>query len=163
MRIIRGDTLHISTNRKSNKAASTGGDTASIPTNRKYEQLQQHMFVVVCGPILRRSPDYPFPQSGEVLLVPIHSYNPNHPKHDATCLLEKGDHPFIVHTSYVNYRSARHNSEKYLLQKINSREYRTDQPMDEQIVQRIHNGFYKTRHYKNFVFDYLEHPTNRRY
>ena len=138
------------------------GDTIHIPTNQKHGQPQKHLFVVVCYPILHYSPAHPIPQPGEVLLVPINSYNPNHPKHDATCLLEKGDHPFIAHTSYINYFFARYELETHLLQKINKREYQTDQPMNEQIVQRIHDGFYKTRRYENFVFDYLEHPDSRR-
>ncbi len=58
-------------------------------------------------------------------------------KSDTTCLLRRGDHPFIKHDSYVRFRSAKKALVEELDALIKARHLRPHQPADAALVVRI--------------------------
>jgi hypothetical protein len=74
--------------------------TLLIPSGPVGNPDQKHLFILLTDPV-------PTANGGkEVLLVGVSSVR-NGQFHDPACLLYSGDHPFIDHKSYVNYRMAR--------------------------------------------------------
>ena len=142
------------------------GDALLVPDNFNDPNSKKHLRVVVGNVV---------PPHGEVLLASIASYDEN-AGHDSTCLLHPGDHPFIRHVSYINYRFAEVMLVAKLLKHMQPKPGDPNQTnrialkpttvhyshVSEDVLKRIHDGFYKTKRVGNFVFYYLEHPTNRR-
>ena len=58
-------------------------------------------------------------------------------KSDTTCLLRRGDHPFIKHDSYVRFRSAKKALVEELDALIKARRLRPHQPANAALVVRI--------------------------
>jgi mRNA-degrading endonuclease toxin of MazEF toxin-antitoxin module len=58
-------------------------------------------------------------------------------KTDTTCILRRGDHPFIKHDSYVRFRSAKKALVEELDVLIKARRLRPHQPADAAMVERI--------------------------
>ena len=102
-----------------------------------------HLHVVMCDPNL----------VGQVLLVSICTYNEEKRDHDSTCLLDKGDHPFIKHRSYVRYASAE------IRRASNLKNMTGKGFINEMVFQKILDGFYVSRHAGRFVFEYLPKPS----
>lgn len=62
---------------------------------------KNHLHVVCNNPIY-----YPIYGCDSILVVNITTVYPAPAHHDPACLLYKGEHPFIVHDSYVYYADA---------------------------------------------------------
>jgi hypothetical protein len=58
-------------------------------------------------------------------------------KTDTTCILRRGDHPFIKHDSYVRFRSAKKALVEELDALIKARRLRPHQPADPALLERI--------------------------
>ena len=74
----------------------------------------EHLFTIICGPKNIASATRP-----EWLSASICSVKPGVPS-DESCVLEVGDHPFLVRQSYVSYSQLRVDFEDDLKQKIAS-------------------------------------------
>lgn len=122
--------------------------TLLVPSNPQGNLSLKHLFVVMCDPN---------PQ-GDVLLVSISTYKEGRRDHDSTCLLEKGDHPFIKHTSYVQYESARQESATTLTQRVASKLYVDHGLVDTQVFRKILDGFYVSDFVKPFASEFLPEP-----
>ena len=92
------------------------------------------------------------------MLVPVSTYKEGRKGHDDTCLLEQGDHPFIKHRSYIKYRSARQEPADKLKQGVANKLYVAHEMIDDDVFQRILEGFGRSRLVSQFVFNYLPPP-----
>lgn len=61
--------------------------------------------------------------------------------HDATCELDKGDHRFITHPTFVDYRHAGVLNATKLLTGIANGELRASDPIGDALYERILQGF----------------------
>lgn len=61
--------------------------------------------------------------------------------HDATCELDKGDHRFITHPTFVDYRHAGVLNATKLLTGIANGELQASDPIDDALYERILRGF----------------------
>lgn len=75
--------------------------------------------------------------------------------HDATCELRQGDHPFIRHASYVDYRNARVEFADRLERGIALGEFVVRPPVSEEVFARIQAGVATSVFSKRFVRDFL--------
>ncbi len=118
-------------------------DTVLIPSGPAQDGSQKHLHVVMCNPTL----------AGMVLLVSITSCKNTYD--DTTCILQAGDHLFITKESYVFYRFAQTRLVQHLLDEIKNKNCSLKLPIDEEIFNKIRQGFYRSRFTKKFVFEYL--------
>ena len=76
---------------------------------------------------------------GNNLLVPICSVRDKRP-HDKTCLLGKGDHDFIRHSSYVFYAGMRIYPADHIEKKLQDRYFRLRELLDERVFALVCAG-----------------------
>ena len=104
--------------------------TILIPANSA-----SHLHFVCSNSIL-----YPNMAKECVLLVNISSVKNNTPI-DSTCLLNIGDHPFITKPSFVYYKKAEIFSVTGINQQIAEGNYTVKEDCDNEVFNRILNGF----------------------
>lgn len=106
--------------------------TILIPTG---SQSEKHLFFVCSDPVF-----YP-PKTKECILAVNISTIVAGVDHDPTCVLQKDDHPFIKHPSYVYYRKADIFGAVTVATKIRSGEIFTHEPCNDVVFRRIIAGF----------------------
>jgi len=80
-----------------------------------------------------------------VLLVNLSSYvDDGRRAVDATCLLEPGDHAFVVHTSFVYYEKARIAEISQLQRALDHGAMRPHEPIGKSLLHRIWEGFLRS-------------------
>ena len=99
-----------------------------------------HLFILLTNP---KQPDgY---ACNHNLLVPIGSIYPNKP-HDSTCRLYTGDHVFITHDSYVNYKFVRIEETQKLNDGCKNGYFKQLDNLDTRIFARVCQGLMDSRH-----------------
>ena len=110
------------------------GDCLLIETNEEVGHIKSHLFVIILeGEIYTRN----------TIIVNIQSVPKG--KFDNTVVLRKGDHEFIDHDSFVNYRLARIISLSELEKKIAEGTAVVKSSFDNDIFQLICDGISKSR------------------
>ena len=98
----------------------------------------RHLWVVVSDP--KKNPD-------RVVIVNLNSIKSEF-IHDPACMLDKGDHPFVHHPTYVNYQLAR----EYTLSKLTewTKQYKLDMQtsVSSSLLARIRLGAAKSKFLK---------------
>lgn len=96
------------------------GDTfhAPLPPNN-----QPHLFVVISDP---RQDD------SRVVLVPLMTIDGDDETQDLSCCLKVGDHPFVQHPTYVNFRCAARPSAETILERA-----KRGKPVSTELLVRI--------------------------
>ena len=94
-----------------------------------------HLFVVVFEP--KKITGYG--QCEQVLLVPFCSIYPGE-KYDPACILQTGDHGFLNHASYVDYRNSRIESVNHIRERIDNKIFRVHDPVSDLLLHRIQQG-----------------------
>lgn len=113
--------------------AVAAGDTF-LPKDAR--NLPAHLWIVVTDP-------EGVPPS--VLLVNLSSYvDDGRRAIDATCLLEPGDHPFVVHTSFVYFEKARVSETSQLERALDLGAMHPHTPIGEALLGRIRKGFLRS-------------------
>ena len=79
----------------------------------------------------------PSAHSGFVLIVNVSTLRPNA---ETTCLVQVGDHPFIMHDSYVRYGSARKVKATDLAEAVKKGLLRPQQPASKDLLAKIRAG-----------------------
>jgi hypothetical protein len=97
----------------------TAGETFLLPG------LDDHLWMVISDPA--KAPD-------QLVVVCFLSWQP---QYDQACVLEAGDHPFIKHSTCVNYPGARVVSEAKLESLKARGAFRTKDPLSTQLLTRI--------------------------
>lgn len=64
---------------------------------------------------------------------------------DDTCVLNNGDHPFIEHSSFIDYRFTRLEKAKFVETKVQSGEFIEKEPCSPDLIKRIIQGALKSR------------------
>jgi hypothetical protein len=98
--------------------------TLLIPTGNT-----KHLFVVVTDKC----------KADSHLLINITSVHPGM-KHDETTIIEAGEHPFIKHQSYVEYRRAEIFQAAWLTKMVAGKVYTAHSDASEELLQAIVDG-----------------------
>lgn len=98
----------------------------------------EHLHIVMNDPV-----HYGVIGCHAVLLVNLCSYWPDK-GFDDTCILDVGDHPFIEHPTYVDYRRAVIKPADPLVQGVRRREHRMGEPFEEAVFMRVLDGFHRS-------------------
>ena len=106
---------------------------------------RMHLFVVLRNPA--------GPQRLTVI-VQINSARPGK-KYDRTCMLHAGEHEFIKHPSYVNYRKCRLEFAEVLERGIKSGRYKEKARIDAGLFERILAGAARSKSTRQYVKEYL--------
>lgn len=122
--------------------------TVLIPTPKPDRPNLQHLFICLNRAMAGL---YGEVQDG-VMVVSVSSVPPNG-KHDKTCLLYKGDHPFIKHDSYVFYRGCQVKSAASLLEGVKNKVLQPHTPMDDLVFARVLAGVPISGHTPNEMKD----------
>jgi hypothetical protein len=115
------------------------GATLLMPSGNEGD----HLYVVLNNPV-------PFDGYGQhpcAVLVNLSSVREGVP-HDATCVLEPGEHPFVAQRSFVFYRNARIERESHVTQVMLQGLFKPHAPMPETVLQRIKAGLFASPHTK---------------
>jgi hypothetical protein len=122
--------------------------TVLIPSGPANDPNRKHLFIFLTDPI---------GSERETLLVPIASVRPGQP-HDSTCLLYKGDHPFIRADSYVNYARSRIEPAGTIERGVKEGVIVQHDPMDGAIFARVCKGIEESRFVAQKVLVFYERP-----
>lgn len=104
--------------------------TVLIPSGTPQRPHLKHLFVLLNDPHGREQ---------LVLIVSVSSIKPQG-RHDQTCLLYPGDHPFIAVPSFVMYASARIEPASKIRKGVDQNVFIQKDPIDGGIFARICNG-----------------------
>lgn len=77
-------------------------------------------------------------------------------EHDPTCVLNVGDHPFVIHPSYIIYSRADVFGVDTIAGKVKSGDIRIHQPCNDSTFQRILAGFNASSFVKPKIRDYYQ-------
>ncbi|CAB4133044.1 hypothetical protein UFOVP140_23 [uncultured Caudovirales phage] len=112
------------------------GETLLIPSGPSGD----HLFVIVLGP--QQLPNYGL--ANQFIQVSVTTIYPGIP-YDQACILNRGEHPFITHQSYVTYRHARIDSDAHLNKMVESGLWKPHDSCDKIILQKIINGLCQSK------------------
>lgn len=93
------------------------------------------MFILCCDPIY-----YSRLASDAVLTVNVTSWNEGK-INDSACIINIGDHPFIVHKSYIFYQKAKAVSSFSLKKGVEDGYYKPQALLSDEVMGRIIQGF----------------------
>jgi hypothetical protein len=105
------------------------GDTFLILTGPR-----PHLHIIVWGP-------GPIPVAGpgnQFILVSIATVVP---LHDPACELQKGEHKFVQHASYIYYRAPKIATESQIASMVQNGYWTPHLPASAQLVTKIRSGF----------------------
>tara|TARA_R110002096_G_scaffold207309_1_gene393670 strand:- start:2915 stop:3322 length:408 start_codon:yes stop_codon:yes gene_type:complete len=109
--------------------------TILVPSGPIDDPERKHLFILLSDPVNDEQ---------LVLMVSISSVKPNRWNDDA-CLLYKGDHPFIIKDSFVDYSSARIEPESKLINGVDQGYFVPREPVSQEIFERICAGVMASR------------------
>lgn len=119
----------------------------------KYSGSVSHLFIVLFDPFQHVEKGYgDFLYIASVNITSIHNA-----KYDLTCILQAGDHPFIKHSSYVNYRMLECELFSVVQKRVESGEYPLQAPISKDLLYRIVAGIFESDNTKNRFLKELKH------
>ena len=112
--------------------------TLLIPSGPLNDQERKHLFILLTDP----------QDDGTgikyVLMVSASTIKP-YIRHDATCILYKGDHPFIRQKSYIVYQKARIEQAEKVMHGVKKGLFIPQEAIDSTIFARICKGLEESR------------------
>jgi len=102
------------------------GDTFFAPWPKSCSV--EHLFVVISDPSQDRE---------RVVVVPMMTWDQYK---ESTCVLEVGEHPFVRHTSYIDYRCAELVSATFIESQTKIRAFRKHTPATPALLTKIREG-----------------------
>ena len=109
------------------------GSAFLIPSGPNIRSGGMHLFVVAA---ISKFSSAPKPKA---LLLSVCSI-PKSGIYDGTCILQRGDHPFIRHPSYIFYMKARIEPLSKIERNIQERTYIKKPDVEAQVLNRISEG-----------------------
>jgi len=91
---------------------------------------------------------------GEYLTVPIDTLK--YPYQDKSCILHVGDHSFIKHESFVNYRFAQVISYPQLFNGLRKGVFVKKEDISDEVLKRIQDGARQTKNMRTELKDWFE-------
>ena len=79
-----------------------------------------------------------------------------HTRADRTCVVYPGDHPFVRHESYIDYRHCRTDTVAHLRRMLERNYWRRHQDATEDLIERIVEGARQSEHTKLRILKLLE-------
>lgn len=111
---------------------------------------KEHLYFICNDPVF-----YPSLGKDTFLAVNLTSVVPEI-KFDTTCVLDRGDHPFIQHPSYIFYQRAEIFGVDTVTQQVISGDIRTHQLCDKTVFRRVLSGFECSEHVKPKIRNYYQ-------
>ena len=104
---------------------------------------KSHLFIVLNDPS----------EDEEAVLACLSSL---HRRADKTCIVNPGDHPFVHHKSYIDYRHCRTDSIAHLTTLLNSGYVRRMEDASDELVERALEGAERSEHTRRRILKLLE-------
>ena len=120
------------------------GATILIPSGPRNDLHRKHLHVVVAR---RSGPPV------QILMVSVSSIGDQ--KHDDTTILVADQHPFLRHRSYIKHQVARVEFETDIEPGIQTGAFAMREELDEEVLQRIRDGFSSSKFAKPFAKKFL--------
>ncbi|MCK5425453.1 MAG: hypothetical protein KAI89_08775 [Emcibacter sp.] len=121
--------------------------TLLIPSGTGFDTDKKHLFVI-CNDTCT---------DGMNLIVPLVTWKNSYS--DDTCVLNVGDHPFIKHRSYIQYRFTRLVTAEDLMVGINNNAFTRHSDFMEFYFLKIKNGIVRSkqtpRQFKKYAYDVI--------
>ncbi|MCC4634121.1 hypothetical protein [Xanthomonas dyei] len=115
------------------------GNTLLIPSGKD----GNHLFFCVLGPKILAGKNC-------VLLVPLCTVRAGH---DPSCYVGPGDHPFLRHDSFIDYRYLRVDLVEEIEKKLGSTYFGVSENASQQLLDRIQAGLKVSKRVKGFIKD----------
>lgn len=115
---------------------------------------KMHLFAILLDPITVDG----YGSQPQVLLASVESIKPGIILDDS-CLLGPGDHPFIEHDSFVNYRHTRLETARHIEARINDGVFVLKEPCSPELIRRIIQGAMQSRRISREFKKILENIT----
>ncbi len=116
--------------------------TLLVATPKSGNQNLKHLFIILTNPV-----------NNEIITVNLSTCKTKF--YDKSCILNKGDHPFIKHKSYIAY----HHSKILTITKLKSMTIKQLQPVSDNVFQRIISGLLQSKQtpnkIKQFYIDFI--------
>lgn len=125
--------------------------TLLVPSGPLRDRERKHLFILLTDPQ---------PPDKSILLVGVASFTQGLP-HDPTCLLYSADHPFIRHTSYVNYAYTRIEPADALIRGVEKGSFDPQGSLDETVFARVCKGLMESRHVTLKIRTFYENAVAR--
>jgi hypothetical protein len=119
------------------------GATVLIPSGPAHDPQRRHLFVILANPVAVDLQT----QDLQVPVVSISKIIDGQP-YDGTCVLYRGDHPFIVQASYVYYAMAFCILTAKLTQRIHAEECIPCAKLIPEVFERVLTGVLESPHSK---------------
>lgn len=120
-----------------------------MPSGPAIDLERKHLFILLCDPVTGQE---------VVLLATLSSVKEGH-WYDDTCVLERGEHPFITKKSFIDYSMSRIVSSEKLENGVNDGTFIPKDPVDDTVLDRILSGLMESprtpRNIQNFYTTYL--------
>lgn len=107
-----------------------------------------HLFTIVFEPKKING----YGQNDQILLVPFCTVYAGG-KHDPACVIQPGEHIFVTHESYMDYRNSRIESLNHVLDRINDGVFKQYNPVSEPLLCRIQQGLAKSTRVSRHIKD----------
>jgi hypothetical protein len=114
------------------------GNTLLIPCGS--DPGQKHLFALLISPVVVDG----YGHSPMVLLANVTSVK-NGVAGDDACLLSEGEHPFITHDSFVDYRLARFEKADFIATKVKNGGFTEKEPCSPVLIRKIIQGALASR------------------
>ena len=95
----------------------------------------KHLFTIAVGPASLKS----YGSQPHVIMVSVTSVKPDFP-HDDACVIKAGEHPFVMHESYVYYREPRIETVAHVQAMVGKAVWQAKEPCDPELLTRIRTG-----------------------
>lgn len=125
--------------------------TLLIPSGPDRDLNRKHLFILLTNP----TPDADT-GTDKVLLVSVSSVPANGLYYDDTCVIEAGQHDFIVRDSFVLYAKARIEEKDALIRGITNGTFIAKPLLDPSVVDQVCQGLYYSKHVKPSVLDFYQ-------
>lgn len=129
------------------------GKTYLAPTSSEINPgiKHRHLFIVLTNPS----------KDGEVVTVGVSTIRDSTPDDELTCMLNTGDHPFIRHPSYADYKRACIEKASLLEYEYAQKIIRPMADMDGDVLRRICRGLLKSKKTRIKVQEFYEDNEHR--
>lgn len=114
------------------------GNTLLVPSGPQVGH--KHLFALMIDPIVIDG----YGQKPYVLIACVTSVKDGMPGEDV-CLISQGEHPFIEHDSYIDYRFTRLEQADHLHMRLQEGVFIEKDPCSSELIKRIIQGALKSR------------------
>jgi hypothetical protein len=112
------------------------GDTFSA--NDQYNHIDDHLWVII---------SYPIDSPGKIVIVNVTSWKNNAAGiNDESCVINAGEHPRILHKSFVFYRKAKFTTLSELASALNCNAIIKDESCSDALLDKILDGASNSRY-----------------